>query len=264
MKLKINGTIEKVRIYPSPNPHIVLKEITYWSCGLRVKGMLASPKKAGSYEGILYCRGGMQSIGMVRPARIAQIASEGFIVFAPYYRGNRGGEGRDEFAGEDRWDAICGVDVLKQYCIPERIHLFAFSRGGIMGLWIAILRNDITSLVTWAGVSDIYLTYEERLDMRKMMKRVIGGTPTKYPLGYEQRDVLPHIGELKVSTLIIHGERDTNVSFEHAKVLEQALIGNSIPVETWYYPEFTHFFPSKINRRVVKDACHWMKNERGV
>ena len=46
-----------------------------------------------------------------------------------------------------------------------------------MALWIAILRNDITSLVTWAGVSDIYLTYEERLDMRKMMKRVIGGTP---------------------------------------------------------------------------------------
>ena len=264
MKLEVNGTIEKVRTYPSPNPHIVLKEITYWSCGLRVKGMLASPKEAGKYEGILYCRGGMQSIGMVRPARIAQIASEGFIVFAPYYRGNRGGEGKDEFAGEDRWDAVYGVDVLKQYCLPDRIHLFAFSRGGIMGLWIAILRKDITSLVTWAGVSDIYMTYEERLDMRKMMKRVIGGTPTKYPLGYEQRDVLAHIEEIKVSTLIIHGEQDTNVSFEHAKVLEQALIGNSIPIKTWYYPEFTHFFPSKINRRVVKDACQWMKNQRGV
>ena len=32
----------------------------------------------------------MQSIGMVRPSRIAQFAAQGFIVFAPYYRGNRG------------------------------------------------------------------------------------------------------------------------------------------------------------------------------
>ena len=122
------------------------------------KGCSLHQKKKETYEGILYFRGGMQSIGMVRPARIAQIASEGFIVFAPYYRGNRGGEGKDEFAGEDRLDAVYGVDVLKAILsCSNRIHLFAFSRGGIMALWIAILRNDITSLVTWAGVSDIYL-----------------------------------------------------------------------------------------------------------
>ena len=56
----------------------------------------------------------MQHVGMVRPSRIAQFASQGFVVFAPYYRGNRGGEGRDEFAGADRLDAVNAVDVLKQ------------------------------------------------------------------------------------------------------------------------------------------------------
>lgn len=262
--MKINGTIERMRVYPSPNPLIKLVEITYWSCGLRVKGMLATPKKEGTYEGILYLRGGMQSIGMVRPARIAQIASEGFTIFAPYYRGNRGGEGRDEFAGEDRLDAIHAVDVLKQFCLSTRIHLFAFSRGGIMALWTAILRNDITSIVTWAGVSDIYLTYEERLDMRRMMKRVIGGTPTNKTEAYEERNVLPRISEIQAPTLIIHGKLDINVSFMHAEMLEKELIGNNKIVETWYYPEFTHFFPSQINRQVVKDACRWMKMQRGV
>ena len=74
--------------------------------------------------------------------------------------------------------------------VINRIHLFAFSRGGIMALWIAILRNDITSLVTWAGVSDIFLTYDERTDMRRMMKRVIGGTPTKNVEAYENRNAL--------------------------------------------------------------------------
>lgn len=262
--MKENGEIEKVRVYPSPNPHIRLTEITYWSCGLRVKGLLATPKEEGKYEGILYCRGGMQSIGMVRPARIAQIASEGFIVFAPYYRGNRGGEGRDEFGGEDRWDAIFAVDVLKQFCLPSRIHLFAFSRGGIMALWTAILRKDITSIVTWAGVSDIFLTYEERQDMRRMMKRVIGGTPVNRVDEYEIRNALVLIEEIHASTLIIHGLQDTNVSFEHAQTLEATLLSNNKVVETWYYPEFTHFFPSKVNRQVVKDACMWMKMQKGV
>lgn len=259
-----NGSIERMRVYPSPNPKITLIEITYWSCGLRVKGMLAKPKKEGQYEGVLYLRGGIQSIGMVRPARIAQIASEGFIVFAPYYRGNRGGEGKDEFVGEDRMDAVYGVDVLKLFCLPSRIHLFSFSRGGIMALWIAILRNDITSLVSWSGVSNIYLTYEERNDMRRMMKRVIGGTPTNNREAYEKRDALTMINEIEATSLIIHGRKDTNVSFEHALVLEQALLGNNKIVEAWYYSEYTHFFPSKVNRQIVKDACTWMKKQRGV
>ncbi|TQR18029.1 alpha/beta hydrolase family protein [Psychrobacillus vulpis] len=262
--MKENGTIENSKIYPSPNPHIKLLEITYWSCGYRVKGLLAVPRKKGNYEAILYLRGGMQSIGMVRPARITQIASEGFIVFAPYYRGNRGGEGRDEFAGEDRWDAVYAVEVLKQYCYQDRIHIFSFSRGGIMALWTAILRRDITSVIAWAGVSNIYLTYEERKDMRRMMKRVIGGTPSNKEEAYENRNALVHIQDLKASTLIIHGMHDTNVSFEHAKFLEEALITNNKVVETWYYPEFTHYFPSKVNRQIVKDACSWMKRQRGM
>lgn len=126
-----NGEIVEKRAYPSPNPTIRLTEITYMSQGLRVKGLLAEPKASGTYDGFLYLRGGMQNIGMVRPARVAQFAAQGFIVFAPYYRGNRGGEGRDEFAGRDRFDAIYGVDVLKQFC-NDNIHVFGFSRGGIM------------------------------------------------------------------------------------------------------------------------------------
>ena len=63
---------------------------------------------------------------MVRPARIAQFAQQGFIVFAPYYRGNRGGEGRDEFAGEDRFDAVYGVDVLKQFINARKYMYMVF------------------------------------------------------------------------------------------------------------------------------------------
>ncbi|WP_397539698.1 alpha/beta hydrolase family protein [Rummeliibacillus pycnus] len=257
--MKTNGEIYNLREYPSPNPKIKLTEITYWSEGLRVKGLLATPIAKANYEGILYLRGGMQGVGMVRPARIAQLASHGFIVFAPYYRGVRGGEGRDEFGGEDRFDAINAVDVLKHFCLNKRIHLFAFSRGGIMALWTGILRNDITSIVTWGGVSDIKFTYEERVDMRRMMKRVLGGSPQKNPIGYEERQPLSRVDEIKAPVLIIHGMLDDNVGFKHAQLLENGLKVLNKHVETWYYPDYTHFFPSDVNRKVVDSACQWMK-----
>lgn len=254
----IDGEILEKRAYPSPNPAIRLTEITYFSQGLRVKGLLAEPKAEGDYDGFLYLRGGIQNVGMVRAPRITQFAAQGFIVFAPYYRGNRGGEGRDEFAGDDRFDAVHGVEVLKRYS-NDRIHVFGFSRGGMMALWTAILRNDITSIVTWAGVSDATATYWERMDMRRMMKRVIGGTPKRVPEAYDARTPLFKVEEITAPVLIIHGLRDENVDIEHARQLEFYLEEEKKTVETWYYEQLTHFFPPEVNRQVVRKLCNWMK-----
>ncbi len=258
-----DGVIERSRVYPSPNPQVRLKEITYWSDGLKVKGLLAEPVAEGQFEGIVYLRGGMQHIGMVRPSRIAQIASNGFIVFAPYYRGNRGGEGRDEFVGDDRLDAVNAVEILKQNpnTITERIHLFAFSRGGIMALWTAILREDITSVVMWAGVTDIIFTYKERKDMRRMMRRVIGGTPNNNPEAYRERTALIRIEEVNAPVLIIHGMLDEHVSIEQAILLENALRQHDKDYDTWYFPEYTHYIPPAENTKITHDLCKWMKQQ---
>lgn len=249
-----------MKIYPSPNPHVRLTEIVYWSDGLKVKGLLAEPKRAGDWSGILYLRGGIQSIGMVRPARIAQFASQGFVVFAPYYRGNRGGEGRDEFGGADRWDAVYGVDVLKRFC-NGHVHLLAFSRGGIMALWTAVLRDDIISVATWAGVTDTVLTYKERPDMRRMMKRLYGGTPNTALTAYEERNPLLRLHESKAAFLIVHGLKDENVSAGQAYLLEEALKMNGQPHETWYFPEYTHFFPPSANRKTARAVTEWMRRQ---
>lgn len=259
-----NGMIVHRKLYPSPNPHVKLEEITYLSEGLKVKGLMAEPIQEGFYEGIVYLRGGIQHVGMVRPSRMAQLASYGFTVFAPYYRGNRGGEGRDEFSGEDRMDAVHAVDVLSMHpkTNPNRIHLFAFSRGGIMALWTAILRNDITSVVTWAGVSDIIFTYNERVDMRRMMKRVIGGTPNNNPNAYRDRTVLFKIDKMNAPVLLIHGMLDEHVSFEQAKLLENALKEHDMKYETMYFPTYTHHIPPVQNAKIVRKLCNWMKAQR--
>lgn len=253
--------------YPSPNPRIDVFLVTYVSDGYRVKGFLAVPKweantHNGKFPGFLYLRGGIKGVGMVRMGRIIQFASEGFVVMAPFYRGNCGGEGYEDFAGEDRKDALAGFHVLVEHPLVdyENIHVFGFSRGGAMALITAIEEPTVKSVVTWGGVSDMVLTYEERVDLRRMMKRVIGGTPTKVPEQYKWRTPLEQISKMKAPVLIIHGAQDKNVSVNHAYLLENKLKEHNKRYTKWIFEEYTHYFPPEVNRKVVQDLTKWMKN----
>ncbi len=254
------GTILSKWRFPSPNPRIGLTIITYYSQGLRVKGLLAEPSDGKQHDGFLYLRGGIKSVGMVRPARICQFAAEGFIVFAPFYRGNQGGEGNEDFGGEDRQDAFSAYSILRKHSKVKNIHIFGFSRGGVMALQTAIQFPDAASIVIWGGVSDMELTYYEREDLRRMLKRVIGGSPEKFPERYKFRTPLYELNRLHRPVLIIHGVKDQNVTIEHALRLEHALNELHKPVTCWYFKEYNHYFPPAVNRQVVKDLTNWMKN----
>ena len=258
-----NKMIHKQK-FPSPHPGIELSIVTFDANGLKVKGLLAEPKDDQYYDGFLYLRGGIKNVGMVRPGRIVQFASEGFIVFAPFYRGNRGGEGNEDFAGEDREDAFSAFELLASMERVRKVHIFGFSRGGVMALLTAIQYPEAASIVTWGGVSDMTLTYEERKDLRRMMKRVIGGTPTKVPEEYEYRTPLFELDKLTIPVLIIHGRKDLNVSVEHSYRLEKRLNELNKSVEAWYFDEYTHYFPPAVNRQIVSDLTAWMKSQEYV
>jgi dipeptidyl aminopeptidase/acylaminoacyl peptidase len=261
-----DGTIIDMQRFPSPNPHINLYKVTYCSSGFKVKGLLAAPKDKGFYPGLLYLRGGIKKVGMVRIARITQFASQGFVVMAPFYRGNEGGEGNEDFVGQDREDAFSAYELLKNYpnVNPSNLHLFGFSRGGPMALFTAMKFPETASVVTWGGVTDMALTYEERVDMRRMMKRVIGGSPEKFPEEYEWRSPLFYCGGLEVPLLAIHGIRDENVSVEHTLMIEKCLKELGKSCETWIYPQFHHAFPPLENRMITRALCEWMKRQNNV
>ena len=107
----MDGALLDKEALPDPEPGIRLAKLTYGSQGLRVKGYWVAPCADGPLPGLVYCRGGIRSVGMVRLPRIVSLARRGYAVFAPFYRGNDGGEGRDEFGGDDRHDAggECGL-----------------------------------------------------------------------------------------------------------------------------------------------------------
>ncbi|WP_025026718.1 alpha/beta hydrolase family protein [Caldalkalibacillus mannanilyticus] len=234
--------------------------VTYLSAGLKVKGYLAVPKGTGPFPALVYCRGGIRNVGMTRLAWVSRFVEQGYVVFAPFYRGNRGGEGREDFCGEDRHDVTHAIDWLKLHpqVDPKRLHLFGFSRGAVMALFAAMECKEVASVVVWGGVSEMSVTYEERIDLRRMLKRIIGGTPAKFPERYQLRSPIYFLHELECPVLIVHGTLDQQVGFIHARLLEEALHAQNKRYTTFFYEGEGHFFHAPLFNQAIERMFQWL------
>jgi dipeptidyl aminopeptidase/acylaminoacyl peptidase len=110
----------------------ITEKITYLSDGLRVKGYISYPiDKSKKYPCVIWNRGGIGNKGAIDSftARglFGQIASWGYVVFATQYRGNDGGEGTDEFGGDDV------NDVLNLIPLADEIENADTTKWGIEG-----------------------------------------------------------------------------------------------------------------------------------
>jgi dipeptidyl aminopeptidase/acylaminoacyl peptidase len=263
------GPFLEVMPEPSVEKGISLYTVTYLSQGLRVKAALALPERV--YENLpalLYCRGGIKGVGKVRPERISQLAAFGYVVLAPHYRGNEGGEGRDEFGGADRHDVFAAYDLLRAMpCVDrERISVYGFSRGGMMALFAAMECPGLLAAVVWGGVSDLFVTYEERIDLRRMLRRIVGH-PRKHPERYIFRSPVYRASEIACPVLIIHGCEDQNVGVEHARRLAEALQRQDKPYEMWLAEGASHLFTGTVMEEYTRNMFAWLERlalQRGL
>ncbi|WP_245954597.1 alpha/beta hydrolase family protein [Paenibacillus flagellatus] len=255
---RADGAVEHIEPLPDPAPGIRLAKVTYYSQGLRVKGYWAAPESEQPLPGLVYCRGGIRNVGMVRVARIVTLARRGYAVFAPFYRGNDGGEGREDFGGEDRHDLYNGIRLLRGLpgTKPDPVMLIGFSRGALMALLAAKECEGVGPVVVWGGVSDLLLTYEERIDLRRMLKRVVGH-PKKDRDRYETRSPVCWAEHIRSPVLIVHGSVDEHVGVEHAHRLAKALEAADKPYTMHLYEGRGHVFPREEDDRVLDSIFEW-------
>ncbi|MBP1156706.1 MULTISPECIES: prolyl oligopeptidase family serine peptidase [unclassified Paenibacillus] len=243
---------------------IKLYLLTYMSQGLKVKGYLAVPEDAVPGPGLLYCRGGIRKVGMVRKRRIFSMARRGYVVFAPFYRGNEGGEGREDFGGEDRFDVRHAVKLMQSLpeMVPGPVPLIGFSRGAIMAMQAAKECPEVVGpVVVWGGVSDLFDTYEERVDLRRMLKRVVGH-PRKQADAYEQRSPVYWVEQVKVPVMIVHGMNDMQVSVSHARKLAEALEREGKDYAMELYEGLEHRFPKEDDERALDAVFAWITRKQ--
>ena len=104
----------------------------------------------------------------------------------------------------DLKDVTYLIKILKQRFPNAYIHDW-FSRGGIQGL-LTYQDYPVDSYIIWGGVSSMHLMYEERTDLRGMLRRMVGH-PSKNKESYDQRDAIKLIDSNSPPILIVHGGR---------------------------------------------------------
>ncbi|WP_440119093.1 alpha/beta hydrolase family protein [Paenibacillus sp. QZ-Y1] len=215
---------------------------------------------------LIYCRGGLGNYGGVNTAWLEQFVHKGYIVFAPSYRGNEGSEGRDEYGGSDVEDVHAAYRLAQAwpFADSERISLMGFSRGAINAVHTATIYNEgpdqVHKLVLWSGVSDVERTYHERTDLRRTLKRVLGGSPRAAPQAYLARSPLSNAHKLRCPVLIMHGTSDTQVNYSHGTRMYHWLKRRGANVTFHAYGGQDHHFHERMHQAAVNNMFDWLES----
>ena len=136
------------------------ERLLYRSNGAIVSGFLYSPKaQTCKFPAIVFSRGSLvvNNQAPVLLTMIRRLAREGFVVFAPMFRGSDGTEGHDELGGADLNDLKSAIDVVKSMPAvdADNVFLYGESRGGIM-TYLALRENlAVRAAAVWGAITDI-------------------------------------------------------------------------------------------------------------
>lgn len=206
-------------------------DITYLSDGLKVKGVAVFPKNFDSskkYPLIVYNRGGNREFGRIIEAYSLReyLALDRYVVFASQYRGNAGGEGRDEFGGLDVHDVINLTTLAKnlEFIDAENTFMVGISRGGMM-TYLALKEGVlVNAAVVRAGVSDLFLLLKNRPGMEaSVFEELIPSYKENKEKVLSDRSIIFEADKINSPLLLIHGTDDKRVSVEQSKKLATKL-----------------------------------------
>ena len=207
-------------------------KIHYLSDGLKVVGYLVKPHDNARHPAIVYNRGGFLDIGKLDPSNLLdffQLASKGFIVLASQYRGNDGGEGREELGGADVNDVINlrNLAAALPYVDSKNIFLYGLSRGGMMTF--LALRRGVT--VNAAAVVGAVIDLEDTLTvMRQHSPRMADAITSLIPdfssrgvITLRERSAINWPEAISVPLLVLHGTKDEEVPVSEARAFDSKL-----------------------------------------
>jgi dipeptidyl aminopeptidase/acylaminoacyl peptidase len=193
--------------------------ITYLSDGFKVIGYLAIPKKDGTWPCVIFNRGGNQEFSKITDESfiraIGPLSSKGYVVVASQYRGNDGGEGKEEFGGQDVHDVLNLLPLLGhcKQADTGRIGMFGWSRGGMMTYLALTKTTKIKAAVVGSGLTDLVKTLEARPGFDSLWSTMIPGYAQNKTAALQQRSATYFAEKINRTTpiLILQGSADWRV-----------------------------------------------------
>jgi dipeptidyl aminopeptidase/acylaminoacyl peptidase len=223
--------------------------ITYLSDNLKVKGYLAIPKGEGKYPAIIYNRGGRNEVGKITDqyflTELGPLCSKGYVIIASQYRGNDGGDGKEEYGGQDVNDILNLLPALATIdkADTSRIGMYGWSRGGMM-TYLALARiKNIKAAVVKSGLADLIKLREIRPELDSTMYGTLIPDYSKNKItALQNRSAIFFADKINKQTplLILQGSADALVPSDQVVNLVDTLLRLRHPVRFILYEGGTH------------------------
>lgn len=253
MKLREVG---RVREGSNPAHMLPMETLTYASKdGLKIPAYLTRPKiLTEPAPAVLLIHGGP----WVRDdwnwnQDVQFLASRGYVVLQPQFRGSAGFGKKFETAGYGQWgkamqdDISAGVDYLVQNKIadPARICIVGASYGGYAAMWGLARDPGLYKCgVSFAGVADIeYIFKASDVNYDKVSRELMRSRIGDIRVNNQEFDSvspLKHAGRITAPVLLMHGTEDHRVPLSHARKMKKALEQNQKSVELVEFQEEGH------------------------
>ena len=221
--------------------------------GFREDGVLTYPvdyERGRKYPLVLVIHGGPMISSNVAFQRLAQLlATAGFLVFQPNYRGSTSlgdayqhaiyrdtgdGPGKDVMAGLSAVEKLGSVD-------ERRIGVSGWSYGGYMTAWLTSHYDIWKAAVAGAPLTDWLMDYS--ISWYQEGDRYFFGSSPWTDAGWKiwrEQSPINYVRKVKAPTLILGDVMDSNVPLVNAEEWYHGLRDNGVPVEFYAYPETSH------------------------
>jgi dipeptidyl aminopeptidase/acylaminoacyl peptidase len=212
---------------------------------IRMYTLFPSDYKGGTaFPMVILPHGGPHARDSVSFDRFAQfIATRGYIVIQPNFRGSSGYGQKFEEAGNRQWGGVMQDDltdavnfmIKNGYADPKKICIVGISYGGYAALMGAVKTPDLFQCsVSINGVSHLKEQIEFDIDSAKSNDEKIEeyvyktiGHPEKDSAMLDANSPALNAKSIKIPILLIAGEEDTVVPVEQSELMEEALEDNN-------------------------------------
>jgi len=258
----LTGLPERTNIGPE---RLVAAEDFRWRSvdGMEVQGWLyrTPGEKLGT---IVLIHGGPTSHAEDRfNTQIQYLASRGFDVLAPNYRGSTGfglpfqeSIKQDGWGGREQEDIRSGTEALIEAGIaePGRVGVTGTSYGGYSAWW-AITHfgpEIVAAAAPICGMTDLVVDYyATRPDLRPYSEEMMGGSPEDVPDRYRERSPIESVRNIKGNLLIVQGLKDPNVTQDNVTAVTKVLQRENIPYELLTFEDEGHGIARPKNLEVL-------------
>lgn len=241
----------------------VVEKIVYMSDDLKVKGYLAYPAEIPSGKKIpliIWNRGGYGDKGAIdrftAKGMFGQLADWGYAVLASQYRGNDGGEGKEELGGSDINDIKNLFPVAEElkFVDTSNAGIEGWSRGGMMTFLLLKEKYDFRCAVLSGAISNLKEIAESNPKLESYYGNIIG--KENFDDALKRRSAVLFAKDLPdIPYLLMHGGKDDTVPLQQSLKLAEKLSEEKRKYRLVIFEDGDHFLK---NHRKEADALRKM------